>query len=529
MTENSEVDQLKRLTVLFITAFIIFAAVVGITSHSDMKALKARQSLDLTDEEILALPYFDVLAPARENNNLECDVVSYSLGDGFVHLFLPDNVSDRSVVVYIRDQEGNRIARRVYDFSKPVKIGEWEILLERHNLPTIYFESNVPDAFDAMCADVNKSMICGGRITVYAGKDSYDMNLKSIASLQGRGASSWERCDTKKSFSLRMNDSKNLLGLGSNRNWNLIGNAFDASLLKCITFNDISRNVGIDYQPKMRNVNLYVDGIYQGVYTLSEKVSVDRNRVALTAGDYFYRKQPNILIQPILYDSKTWITEGDEFEYPAVDLLFPENASEEEMSQAADIFQTFIDNVEDPASEDLSKVCDIRTLARYYWIQEASMNYDAWGRSVYMYYRASDKQIHMGPVWDMDLTLGCPLPKRNAEREYVDYGTPTGWKIRDGGWYTELFKNEEFVEAVKDEYHNGGVREALRGGLDDFERRREELGDDAYTNYLLYGHSNMWEALINYGDTYDEYTDNMINFYRKRLEWIDGQMKPWMI
>ena len=241
------------------------------------------------------------------------------------------------------------------------------------------------------------------------------------------------------------------------------------------------------------------------VYTLSTKVSVDRSRVALTSGDLFFRKQPNILMQPILYDSSTWITEGDEFEYPAVDLLFPENASEDELARATQIFQTFIDNVEDPASKDLSTVCDVRTLARYYWIQEASMNYDAWGRSVYMYYLASDGQMHMGPVWDMDLTLGCPLPKKNA-------GQAAG-----------------VVAAVKDEYYNGGVREALFAGLDDFERRREELGDDAYTNYLLFGHSNIWEALINYGDTYDEYTDNMISFYRKRLEWIDGQMKPWMI
>ncbi len=529
MTENSEDDPLKKRTVFLITAFFISVAAIAMISHYDMRTLKARESLDLTDEQILALPYFDVLAPARENTNLECDVVSYSLGDGYIHLFLPDNVAKHSVVVYIRDEDGNRIARRVYDFSQPVKIGDWEILLEHHNLPTIYFESNVPDAFDAMCADLEKTMICGGRITVYAGSDSYGMNIKSIASLQGRGASSWERCNTKKSFSLRMNDSKDLLGLGSNRNWNLIGNAFDASLLKTITFNDISDDIGINFQPRMKNINLYVDGVYQGVYTLSTKVSVDRSRVALTSGDLFFRKQPNILMQPILYDSSTWITEGDEFEYPAVDLLFPENASEDELARATQIFQTFIDNVEDPASKDLSTVCDVRTLARYYWIQEASMNYDAWGRSVYMYYLASDGQMHMGPVWDMDLTLGCPLPKKNAQREPVDYGTPIGWKVRDGGWYAPLFENEEFVAAVKDEYYNGGVREALFAGLDDFERRREELGEDAYTNYLLFGHSNIWEALINYGDTYDEYTDNMISFYRKRLEWIDGQMKPWMI
>lgn len=525
MTESLGDDPVKKRAIFLITSFIIALTAIVITSLFDMRAVGSRQALDLTDEQILAQPYFDILAPAAENRGLECDVISYSLGDGYVHLFLPDTVSERSVAIYVRDSGGNYLARRVYDFSSPVMIGPWEIVLERHVLPTLYFESDDPNVFDAMCNDKTKSIICDGVVTVYAGKDSYKMNLKSAASLKGRGASSWERCDAKKSFSLKTEKAHNLLGLGKNKNWNLIGNAYDSSLLKNVAFNDISNNLGIRFQPKMQNINLYVDGIYQGVYTITTKVSVDKNRVSLSGGDLFFRKQPNIPEQPIKYESSTWITEGDEFEYPAVDLLFPKKASESTLTKAADIFQTFIDNVEDPASKNLAGVCDIKTLARFYWIQEASMNYDAWGRSIYMYYKKDDGQIHMGPVWDMDLTLGCPLPKKNPLTGVItDYDTPFGWKIREGGWYTELFKNEEFVKAVEDEYRNGGVREILFEGIDDFERRRKELGSDAYTNYILFGHSNLWEALINYGDTYDEYTDNMIDFYRQRLEWIDSQM-----
>ncbi|MCR5302449.1 MAG: CotH kinase family protein [Lachnospiraceae bacterium] len=517
---------MKRRTVFLFAAVLTAIIVIAATGRFDAKTARARQTLDMTDEQILAQPYFDVMAAAGENHNLECDVVSYSLGDGYVHLILPENVPADRVACYIRDQAGNYLARRVYDFTQPVMIGAWQIVLERHDLPIIYFESDDPAVFPVMCADKTKSVICDGTITVYAGDDHYGLTMKSIASLQGRGSSSWERCDTKKSFTLSTDHARDLLGLGSNRNWNLIGNAYDASLLKCTVFNDISNAAGIEFQPRMSYANLYVDGIYQGVYTLTTKVSVNRNRVDLSNGDFFYRKQPSILTQPIAYDSITQADEGDESDYPVVDLLYPENASEAELEEAAAIFQNFIDNVEDPSSEDLSKVCDIRSLARYYWIQEASMNFDAWGRSVYMYYKKDDGKVHMGPVWDMDLTLGSPFPKKDpVTKELTAYDTPEGWKIRLGGWYKHLFENEEFVRAVEYEYMNGGVREALWDGLSDFEARWRELGDDAYTNYLLFGHSNMWEALINYGDTYDEYTDNMTQFYRQRLEWIDRQMQ----
>lgn len=519
----------KRTTLILLMLILGAAALAG-AFFSD-NSYETRPTGEYSDEEICKLPYFDILAPKGENRNLLSDVVSYSLGDGYIHLYLPDNISDKSVTVYIRDIDGNYLARRTYDFSQKVMIGQWEVLLDRHNLPILYFDSDDHNMYTVMTSSEEKNIICDGNMHICVSKAESRKNNWLIdllemkdsgsritkASLQGRGVSSWKLCDTKKSYSLRLDKPMNLLGLGSNKNWNLIGNAFDVSLLKNITFNNLSKEIGIDYQPNMQSVNLYVDGQYQGVYTLTTKVTVDKNRISLNEGDYFYQKHSHNYDQPFTYSSTTWYDDGED--HPVAELIYPENASQEDFLKASEVFQSFINAVETPEQNELSDVCDVKELAKYYWIQEASMNLDGWERCVYMYYTHRDGKMHVGPIWDMDLTLGS-----NYSKLGVDFSSPQGWKIREGGWYTELFKNDSFRNAVYEEYFNGGIRDILLNGINEFEVNKEILGADGYMNYLFYGHSNKWDAALDYGDTYDEYCDNMIDFYRRRIAWIDSQM-----
>ena len=521
----------KRIGFLLTACVIGAAALAGaLLCERKSDARTMRPTLEYTDEMILALPYFDLLAAKDENRHLPTDVESYSLGDGIIHLILPDTVSPKGIAVYIRDKEGNYLARRVYDFTEQVMIGPWTVSLEHPALPSIYFDSEDPAVYSAMISSSEKNIICDGNMHICVGEEDSrekgwyreylsaadEGSFKTTASLQGRGSTSWD-LDHKKSFSLRLKKAQNLLGLGKNKNWNLIGNAYDRSLIKNVTFNEMARQIGIAYQPSMQNVNLYVDGKYQGVYTLSSKISRNKNRVALKGGDFFYRLDPPEPENPIKYESTAWFADG--LEYPAADLLYPQTPSPQEFEQASEILQNFITARDDPSVPGLGDICDLEELAKYYWMQEISMNFDACSRSTYFYYKHSDAKVHFGPIWDMDLTLGSPYTK-----EHVDFSTPEGWKIRNLGWYVPLFERPEFESAVKDAYFNGGVREALLAGADEFDRQREALGEDAYLNFLFYGSPITYGVSMDYGDNYDDYCDRMIEFYRKRAEWIDAEM-----
>lgn len=526
----------KRLVLLIVSCFTGAAALAGALfceKRSDARLIRPTQNY--TDEMILSLPYFDLLAPKGENRNLASDVISYSLGDGYIHLLLPENVSSKAVVVYIRDIDGNYLARRVFDFTQKVVIGPWEVLLEHHNLPVLYFETGDHAIYEKMIASEKKDIICDGNMHLCVSRKNSKENgwyreYFSIsegkfagvsASLQGRGSTSWTE-GKKKSYSLRMKKAVNLLGMGKNKNWNLIGNSSDPTLLKNLIFNDLSKNIGIDYQPEMRSINLYVDGVYQGVYLLTTKISVDKDRVALRQGDYFYRMDPPIAQQGIEYSSSTWFEDGGT--RPLAELLYPENVSEEDFERASMILQSFIDAVESEDPDMLESVCDVESLSKYYWIQEASMNFDAWQRSVYMYYNKNDGKIHMGPVWDMDRTLGSIYVKEGVD---ASFDSPYGWKVRYGGWYRSLFKNRLFIDRVSYDYYEGGVRETLINSVKALENYRNDLGEDAELDYIFYGHTPLahLNGIYVNTDNYDEYFEDMSDFYKNRVNWIDKNMK----
>lgn len=519
----------KKTVAAVIFLFCIAAVIISIKYEKLAYNRDMKPSSDMTDEDILSTGYFDVLVPADENKHLHSDVVSYSLGDGYVHIVLPDAVSEKFVVAYIRDIDGNYLSRREWDFTKDVFVGNWQIVVDHTQIPNLYFESSIPGSFETMTASETTDVLCFGNMQLcvdeqLARKNKWYSEYLSAqrsetkdcsAVLQGRGSSSWD-CESKKSFSLRLNKSMNLLGMGSHKNWNLIGSAYDASLLKNTVFNEMSKKAGIKYQPKMQAVNLYVDSKYQGVYILTTKVSVGKDKIALSKRDYLYKMDPPSYDQPIKYNSILWFEDGNT--EPIADLLYPEEASEKVLEDARQKLQRAVDAIENPLSEDLYELVDVDSLIRYYWIQEAGMNFDAWQRSVYIYYSAADGKIHFGPVWDMDITLGSPYEKMGMAFDY-----PEGFRIRNAGWYISLFMRDDFKKDVKDIYFNGGIRDVLFDGIDEFARQKEELGQDAYLNFTMYGFANQGTTLM-YGESYDEYCDNMIDFYKERINWIDSQM-----
>lgn len=531
MTVSSEDRFVRNKIVIAAIIFVIsVSAVIGTIKYENI----ARNRYIIpnggyTDEMILENGYFDILVPAAENRNLPSDVESYCFGDEYVHLVLPSNVSEKNLCFYVRNEQGEYLARRVCDFTQEVSIGPWQIVVDRPSIPTMYFETNNADDYEQMLASEDTLLLCEGKMQICVDKEVarkngwYSEYLSSekpneneySAALQGRGSSSWD-CESKKSFTLRLGKSMNLLGMGSNRNWNLIGSAYDPSLLKNTVFNEISQNAGIKYQPNMIHINLYVDGKYQGVYILTTKMAVSKDRIALGKHDFLYKMDPPSADQPIPYESITWFPDGNMD--PVADLVYPKDANDRQKEQAAKLLQRAINAIEDPTSEELPDIIDMDSFVRYYWVQEASMNFDAWQRSVYMYYSSADGKMHLGPVWDMDITLGSPYEKAG-----MSFDTPEGFRIKNAGWYSKLFERADFISSVVNMYYDDGIRQALLDGIEEFDTQKQALGEDGVLNFKVYGHANQGTTII-YGDDYESYCSNMIDFYKQRIEWIDEMM-----
>lgn len=475
---------------------------------------------------------FWITVPALENRGLDGDVNGVTFeGDQDVYLIVPSDIDEKKVVFYIRDTHGDYATRVDADFTSKVQIAGRQIHLVKSQLPIMFIKVEQYQDFQNLLLAETKEPVCNGDMYLSVSKEDAQRNgwaeetisvendhtQPKTMFLRARGNGTWVG-KQKKPFTLCMEKSTELLGMGKNKKWNLLANSVDRSLLKNYIFGSLASDIGMEFVPQMQNIVLFVNGNYQGVYLLTTKVSVDKNRVNLSKKDFLVNWGGTNPQQVITYKSDTWFYKEFLQSEPYVDLIYPEE--DKEIEEKQQIIQRFISSIEDVNSDEYLKYMDMDSMVRYYWVQEASMNYDAPFRSTYSYYRENTGKMYMGPIWDMDLTLGIRVPKHG-----VSFYNPEGWKIRQWSWYVPLFQHKEFADAVKKAYFEGGVREGLMKSIEDFEKEKDHLSVDGEMNFRFWDYENEPFTFHYDVSSYEEYVDKVIEFYKQRIAWIDQQMQ----
>ena len=107
--------------------------------------------------------------------------------------------------------------------------------------------------------------------------------------IRGHGNSTWKTTFTqKKPYLLKLEKSEPLLGMASAKKWVLLADATDRSMLRNYYAEYLTHNVwnNMRWNPSSRFITLFVNGKYRGMYSLTEKVEVEKNRVEF-AGEGF--------------------------------------------------------------------------------------------------------------------------------------------------------------------------------------------------------------------------------------------------
>lgn len=521
----------KRIVLCVVVAFSFLALCAILKFEKYAEGRKERPTLGVAAENIGSIGDYWVTVPGEENRGLAYDVSGVQFEDDeTIYLILPKDVDGSHLVYYIRDGYDNYVSRIVSDFDAgEVIVGSKKIELVKSELPVMFIEA---DDFSEFLNTSDREMRCYGDMQLSVPKKAAEENLwaEEIITknrddntprsmyLKARGNGAWAG-PHKKPFSLFLERSEDLLGMGKSKKWNLLADVQDKTLLRNKVFFRLARNIGMDFVPMAEHITLYVNGSYQGVYEMTTKISVDKNRINLSEGDFLINWGAPNTEQPISYESTTWFADGYDRQ-PYVELEWPKECAEIEEKQK--IIQRFISSIEDTTSDEYLKYMDMDSMVKYYWVQEAGMNYDAAFRSAYSYYKESTGKIYMGPIWDMDLTLGISIPKQG-----VSFQEPEGWKVRNLSWYAPLFQHEEFKQAVRKAYFEDGVREELFALADVFEQVKSSLLVDGEMNFRYWkGDDKLIEYPVTYSDdTYEGQVDRVIDFYKKRINWIDEQMK----
>ncbi len=337
--------------------------------------------------------------------------------------------------------------------------------------------------------------------------ENYTVNCK----IRGRGNSSW--VFPKKPYIVKFNHEISFLGMPEDDKWVFLANATDNTALRNAYATYLAKNV-FDRQswvPDYRFISLYINGKYEGLYQVYEKISMKKSKMNLPKGSY--------IVVSNTRESKTW-NFRTKICNNGFSIYDPQNESERNALQ----IQEAINNLEKAIyseSKEWKNMIDMDSWIDWYWINEFTTNRDARLKdSCYFYFDSSDNKIHMGPSWDFDISCG--------NNSYDGCSTPdTFWVKTKGNWFSKLFEDQEFAEKVEQRYHE--VHDNLQTSLiwlkaqtESNEMNRSKKYDDRVwrtIGHYQWPHATGWQ----YRKTYQQECEYLINWVNIRLKWIDSQ------
>ena len=105
--------------------------------------------------------------------------------------------------------------------------------------------------------------------------------------IRGRGNTSWTNMP-KKSYKIEFIDKQSMLGMPKDRDWALIANYADKTLMRNYLMYHLSAELDAYYAPRCEFVEVYLNKEYLGVYLLTETIKIGKNRVNIPNNENSY-------------------------------------------------------------------------------------------------------------------------------------------------------------------------------------------------------------------------------------------------
>ena len=251
--------------------------------------------------------------------------------------------------------------------------------------------------------------------------------------IRGRGNTSWDT--PKKSYKIEFTDKQSILDMPKDRDWALISNYADKTLMKNYLMYHLSAKLGAYYAPQCEFTELYINKEYLGVYLLTETIKIGKNRIGIPENDNSYivefdakyREDEQVIFSKILQTSSN----GKAFRVHT-----PKNATKEilsEIEKHITDFELYLKTIHSQKNKQLEQWIDVDDYIKHYWVQEFSKNPDAWFYTSVYFSWIKGGIIKMGPVWDFDLAFGGHANELPFD-EYANLG-----RLEPKGWYTNVF------------------------------------------------------------------------------------------
>lgn len=383
----------------------------------------------------------------------------------------------------------------------------------------------------------------------------------------------------KKPYNFKFTEGKNLFGMGKAKKWSLLANIFDKTLMR--------NQIGMDFQRSLEEsqgtfadgtskvftsecqpVDLYIDGVYAGTYTLIESVETGSSRVDIDIDGI--DEDTNEIVD----ESKATSVTINETSYQLFDVLL-ELGNDNRLDDEAYYFKTNTETfaVNEPARENknydyapdstnkpefvgltqsyvkdfetalanddydlFSQYIDVDSFVDFYITSEYFMTKDIGFSSTRFYIK--DGKMYAGPLWDLDLSSGNNGANPSAENFYAQDSFR---------WFKNLMANETFAAKVKARYTELQPQikalYATGGKVDQAYETVKNSAEANYTEAYAKGENNGWGYTFVYGNSgyFDQAIHNLtiqqanasygvygtVNVYNNYADYIT-EYKTWL-
>ena len=329
----------------------------------------------------------------------------------------------------------------------------------------------------------------------------------------------------KKSFSFLFLDENNNpkkvrpIGLPEHEHWVLYGPYADKSLSRNVLAYSLWGKMGY-YAPKTKFCELSINGAYQGVYVLCEKIRVDSERLDLKNGYLLKIDRPKGAFFKSTITNDGVPNTVFEIKYP--DITEISISEKNAVENFIHLFEEalFLSN---PSSLDVFEIIDMNSFIDFLIINELCKNIDAYRLSTY-FQITENKKVVMGPVWDFNFSLGLT--------NYLDGHKTDGFVFESMNeipfWWKKLLQNIYFKKALKNRWN-----ELRMGVLSDSTISNtltiyaDELVGAQKNNFEKWNLLDQKEVWPNYyiGGSHQDEVNYINTWILNRAKWLDNLWK----
>lgn len=342
--------------------------------------------------------------------------------------------------------------------------------------------------------------------------------------VRGRGNSTWKDYP-KKPYKIQFDESWGLFGLPKSRNWILLAEYCDKSLLRTAFMCEIAKAIEMEYVIKYQHVELVIDGKYMGTYLLTEQVERAYNKVNIPY-EGFIIENDNYYAEEPLYVTTDRCSLNYTFKHP--------DPNEDDIIRGDDNYR-FISNYLNTLEEEIQKIpedcesykqhVDVESFAKWFVVAEVTQN---WDPNFYYVLPKRNGKLKMVPFWDAEWTFGLALAGYPTsgwcyypEKPRVDVAV---WS--DMKYFRYLLQDPSFVEEVLRQWTKLVDKDKRQDIVTRVTAEREYISNAQKNNF------KRWQILDKYISaglvalgSWEAEADYVFSFFDQRVEWMDSWLK----